>query len=592
MQMDLAQTVAAFEAHTGASLVFEAEGLPPGQWYDVEVPLEGDRRLWAAQIALDEGRRLPPGFLADVGITTVGMFAAVGSKTNDGFHTWDDDLGGYAYYGMSRPGGMVAAAYTEGQLPLTFHHELFHAVDRTAGAAVPDGRFLRAVSGEQVWAAPVISAADLEALRATGIEDVVLRDAVSDYAAKSVGEDEAETARHLMSHLPSALVQVVDHPELPGSQRFLTVLAEYAAVPGGPGIDWFVDQALGRSRAPEVGRWASVFHPDGFVVYGTEDDQGVNWTLRAQVAAFGAEAGALPARLDSRALVGVELEQLALLSTYFVAIGDSWKVTPGTRDVFEAARVRMVDALPAGPVSHAVSRASLEDLAATLPGRAPEDVPGALAVRGVEVNRYVRNVDDRVPDEAMAEVIRRVQPSTVRVTRPGGSGSGVNLAADGRILTAGHVADGLGETATIEFPDGSSYIGTCVAYDALHDLALFDVAAHDLPWARVAAAAPEEGDAVVVIGQPGTRTPGGEATGYEPFHVSVGQIRGFLDDRGGDQALGRAKHDAWTYWGHSGSPLFDARGDIVALHNSWDPQTAMRHAVTWEAIAAFLSANP
>ena len=93
----------------------------------------------------------------------------------------------------------------------------------------------------------------------------------------------------------------------------------------------------------------------------------------------------------------------------------------------------------------------------------------------------------------------------------------------------------------------------------------------------------------MIVGQPGTRTPGGEPTGYQPFHVSVGQIRGFLDDRNGDQGLGRTKHDAWTYWGHSGSPLFDAQGDIVALHNSWDSETAMRHAVTWEAITAFIA---
>jgi len=27
---------------------------------------------------------------------------------------------------------------------------------------------------------------------------------------------------------------------------------------------------------------------------------------------------------------------------------------------------------------------------------------------------------------------------------------------------------------------------------------------------------------------------------------------------------------------------------VVALHNSWDSTTAMRHAVTWEAIVRFL----
>jgi hypothetical protein len=97
---------------------------------------------------------------------------------------------------------------------------------------------------------------------------------------------------------------------------------------------------------------------------------------------------------------------------------------------------------------------------------------------------------------------------------------------------------------------------------------------------------------VIVIGQPGSFMPSGQPTHYQPFHVSIGKIRGFLDgDRLGVQALGRTKHDAWTYWGHSGSPLFDSEGRIVALHNSWDSDTAMRHAVTWEAIVYFLRAH-
>jgi hypothetical protein len=73
--------------------------------------------------------------------------------------------------------------------------------------------------------------------------------------------------------------------------------------------------------------------------------------------------------------------------------------------------------------------------------------------------------------------------------------------------------------------------------------------------------------------------------------VSLGSIRGFLPDLLGKQSLGRTKHSAWTYWGHSGSPLFDTRGQIVALHNSWDSTTAMRHAVPWQAIRKFLSAH-
>ena len=90
------------------------------------------------------------------------------------------------------------------------------------------------------------------------------------------------------------------------------------------------------------------------------------------------------------------------------------------------------------------------------------------------------------------------------------------------------------------------------------------------------------------IGQPGDTDPNGKPTNYTPFEVSTGSIRGFLPNRLGHQALGRTKHDAWTYWGHSGSPIFDETGRIVAMHNSWDPETAMRHAVPQEAIVHFL----
>jgi hypothetical protein len=40
--------------------------------------------------------------------------------------------------------------------------------------------------------------------------------------------------------------------------------------------------------------------------------------------------------------------------------------------------------------------------------------------------------------------------------------------------------------------------------------------------------------------------------------------------------IGRIRHDCWTYWGHSGAPLFDRTGSIVALHNSWDDSNGCR----------------
>mmetsp|Transcript_29764 Transcript_29764/g.38380 ORF Transcript_29764/g.38380 Transcript_29764/m.38380 type:complete len:461 (+) Transcript_29764:52-1434(+) len=37
------------------------------------------------------------------------------------------------------------------------------------------------------------------------------------------------------------------------------------------------------------------------------------------------------------------------------------------------------------------------------------------------------------------------------------------------------------------------------------------------------------------------------------------------------------EHSCWTYWGHSGAPLFDVQGCVRGLHCAWDDQTGMRH---------------
>ncbi|KAJ7240874.1 hypothetical protein B0H12DRAFT_1134356 [Mycena haematopus] len=56
--------------------------------------------------------------------------------------------------------------------------------------------------------------------------------------------------------------------------------------------------------------------------------------------------------------------------------------------------------------------------------------------------------------------------------------------------------------------------------------------------------------------------------------------------------IGTLRHDAWTYWGHSGAPLIDeAEGTLVGLHSSWDDETAMRHGVPHAAIQAFLHSH-
>lgn len=550
-----------FAARTGAALVFERDELPAGTWYDAMPALDGDARLAAARLLVREAGNYPAGWLGRLGLTRVGVFAALVSETGDGFRPYDDDAGGYLYYGLWNGHDAIAAAYYgDGQLPLTFHHEVFHHIDGADGFADDDARFAAALAGDAPYPALAIAGADLDALAARA--GAPLADTVSAYTGKSPGEDQAETARWLMANLATGLWQATVRPELPGSQRILHVLATYAANDGPAAAD-LVDAALG--RAPRTDRTAfgraadaaiagllARLAPDGeLVVWGRETRSG-NPTLRADIARVAAAAEALAARAATPAARAAAAARLHdLLDRYQAFITARWSVSDRTARAFAAAHARVDRALAAAPA-----------------------------------NRYLAKVDEAIDDPAWRAAIRAVQPATVKL----GGGSGVNLAPDGLVLTAGHVVDEVGATLTVRFPDGREFRGTAIAFDGELDLGLVRLdGAADLPVAALAAAPPRRGDDVVVIGQPGTRHPDGTPSGYQPWHVSVGHLRGFrAGDRTGEQHLGRAKHDAWTYWGHSGSPLFDRSGAIVALHNSWDADTAMRHAVTWEAIVKFL----
>lgn len=572
---ELADLTRAFAARTGAELVFSRDDLPAGTWYDQMPALERARRLEAARLLVAEARHYPDGWLGRLGLRRVGVFSALVADHGDGFRPYSDDWGGYVYFGMWNGADAVAAAYyTDEQLPLTFHHEVFHHVDGAGGAGAytaDDLAFAAAVAGRERYPALALTAADTAALAERA--GAPLATAVGDYAGKSAGEDQAETARWLHSHLATGLWQAAARPELAGSQRILHVLATYAER-GGPSPARLVALALGRDPDAAVGFTAEVdrryqalverIAPRGepaFVVWGQEAADGGNPTLRADIARFGDVARALGSVAAARGAPPAERVAAAarlagLLERYRAFIAARWSLSPGTAAVFATARATIDRALPAAP-------------------------PAARD------NPYLAKVDAEVADARWRAAIRAVQPATVKL----GGGSGVNLAATGLVLTAGHVVDEVGRTLVVRFPDGRSFTGVATAYDGLHDLAVVTLrGAADLPVAHLAAASPAAGDDVVVIGQPGTRTPDGEATGYQPWHVSVGTVRGWRKGaRTGEQHLGRLMHDAWTYWGHSGSPLFDRAGAIVGLHNSWDSSTAMRHAVTWEALVAFLA---
>ncbi|MCO8124551.1 hypothetical protein NHH03_22620 [Stieleria sp. TO1_6] len=413
-----------FKDYSGAELVFDRNDLPEGRYHDVLKPLSDSRKKLAAEICNEEARMYPPGYFGEVGLKAVGIFEACVSKsTSDRSRPYDSQLGGYRFFGIYNGVNAIAAAfYSEGQLALTFHHEVFHHVDSTVDGetgswnlSTDDAFYQAAISGLRPYASPPIANLDLSAIRERCI-GFTLQDSVSEYAAKNSREDQAETARHIMSMLPSSLVQIIDQPELAGSQRIIHVLGEYEkSVPDGPGLDWFVDVALDRARRDvqsetveqllirlrayadggasgfegvaedpqgardtlkkvvrlkpetvppnvevELVELASDItsallqqriRPDAsntrFRIWGSEDSQGVNRTLRRDVVQFAADAKRLklissihlPAsdKLVEH-LKRSHLHNLRQIAAYFVFIDANWTMTPGTHDVFESTK--------------------------------------------------------------------------------------------------------------------------------------------------------------------------------------------------------------------------------------------------------------
>jgi hypothetical protein len=351
-----------------------------------------------------------------------------------------------------------------------------------------------------------------------------------------------------------------------------------------------------------------------FKIWGREDSHGINQTLQDDIRTFGRDAQRLKkiaalAPESTDVLTKTQLKNLRLVAKYYTFIASNWSVSDGTRRVFDRAREDLIGALPEDQTNliKALIAIDFKGLAEAIPptgepvlrGEIKSEAPPAKAppakaptatksLAGVAAsgNPYISKVDALIEDSEVRAAIRRVQPACVRLP----NGSGVNLAPEGRVLTNAHVAKKLGSKATATFPDGRRFECACVAIDFTLDLAIYALEDADkLPVAPVAPVSPEKGTRIVCIGQPGNYTPGGSPTGYQPFHVSAGSIRGILDNPAGDQhPLGRLKHDAWTYWGHSGSPLFNEAGEIVGMHNSWDSTTAMRHGVTHQAIMLFL----
>ena len=113
-------------------------------------------------------------------------------------------------------------------------------------------------------------------------------------------------------------------------------------------------------------------------------------------------------------------------------------------------------------------------------------------------------------------------------------------------------------------------------------------------YSKVSDTEPLKGESIFCIGQPSffdmeNCKTGLERSNYPPFYVSEGKVLGYMKDKVyGNKGLGPLIHNCWTYWGHSGSPIFNSKAEIVGIHNSWDDKSGNRHGSSLLSIKKFL----
>lgn len=155
------------------------------------------------------------------------------------------------------------------------------------------------------------------------------------------------------------------------------------------------------------------------------------------------------------------------------------------------------------------------------------------------------------------------------------------------------------------FYDGLAVQVECRAWDPKRDLALLKIIIIEASISKdgnipnfrfvpLSSHAPVCKDPIICIGQPGLddlESTSNRPTKYNLVEVSEGTFCGMVPgaDPHDNSEIGSLKHDAWTYWGHSGAPLLcKGDGTLLGIHSSWDDQTAMRHGVPLVAIRTFL----
>ena len=165
--------------------------------------------------------------------------------------------------------------------------------------------------------------------------------------------------------------------------------------------------------------------------------------------------------------------------------------------------------------------------------------------------------------DALYKAIPKAKAATVCIDIGDGTGSGVIVNEDGLVMTAAHVATGVGKKVTVIMPDGTKLDGETLGLMAEFDAALL----------RITGEKPEGGFPFVEVDRK-------DDTKLGDWIFSLGHSGGFDKERGAVARLGRLVRVANTTYqtdgtligGDSGGPLFNMEGQLIGIHSRVGPQ--------------------
>ena len=175
---------------------------------------------------------------------------------------------------------------------------------------------------------------------------------------------------------------------------------------------------------------------------------------------------------------------------------------------------------------------------------------------------------------SVADLVKRADPSIVRIQTTAGVGTGFIVSDDGYLVTNNHVVQGrtgrAQDTVQVTLSDGSVLVGKVVGTDARADLAVVKLE-RATPFQALKIAKLEDvvvGQDVVAIGY-ALDLKAGEGASYSVTKGIISAKNRAINE--GSPASGAIQTDAAINHGNSGGPLLNLQGEVVGVNTAIAP---------------------